>query len=46
MIGDWLWTANDIHVVPVTEIHFGILDAFMQELSEGDRSNGRTDRVD
>jgi hypothetical protein len=40
MMGDWLWTADSVHGVPVTEIHFGILDTFMQELSESDRRYG------
>ena len=40
MIGDWYWTADGIYGVPVTKIQFGILDVFMQELSEGDRRNG------
>jgi hypothetical protein len=43
MIGDTYWTADGIYGVygvPITKIQFGILDVFMQELSEGDRRNG------
>jgi hypothetical protein len=45
MIGDWLWTSDGIHGVPVTEIQFGIVDQFMRELSEADRRNGGTGEI-
>ncbi|KAL1971282.1 hypothetical protein VTN77DRAFT_234 [Rasamsonia byssochlamydoides] len=45
MIGDWLWTSDGIHGVPVTEIQFGIIDEFMRELSEADRRNGGTGEI-
>ncbi|KKA23586.1 AT DNA binding protein [Rasamsonia emersonii CBS 393.64] len=45
MIGDWLWTSDGLHGVPVTEIQFGIIDQFMRELSEADRQNGGTGEI-
>lgn len=45
MIGDWLWTSDGIHGVPVTEIQFGIIDQFTRELSEADRQNGGTGEI-
>lgn len=40
MIGDYMWTADGLRGVPITEIHFAILDQFTQELQDLDWKRG------
>lgn len=40
MLDDWLWTSDGEHGLRVAAIQFGIVDRFVQDLSEADRRVG------
>lgn len=42
IIGDWIWTSDGKHGVPVTEGQFAVIDRFVRELATGDLRNGGT----
>ncbi|KAJ5105955.1 hypothetical protein NUU61_003302 [Penicillium alfredii] len=46
IIGDWIWTSNGRHGVPITELQFAVIDRFVQELSRADLQYGGTGQVD
>ncbi|KAJ5211236.1 hypothetical protein N7491_011056 [Penicillium cf. griseofulvum] len=46
IIGDWIWTSDGHHGVPITEIQFAIIDRFAQELSRADIQYGGSGQVD
>jgi hypothetical protein len=46
IIGDWIWTSDGHHGVPITEIQFAIIDRFAQELSRADIQYGGSGHVD
>ncbi|OJJ75911.1 hypothetical protein ASPBRDRAFT_115712 [Aspergillus brasiliensis CBS 101740] len=45
MIGDWIWTSDGVYGVPVTELQFGIVDRFAQQLSQADLKAGGTGQI-
>ncbi|CAG8908434.1 unnamed protein product [Penicillium egyptiacum] len=46
IIGDWIWTSDGHHGVPITEIQFAIIDRFAHELSRADIQYGGSGRID
>lgn len=40
MLGDWIWTSDGTHGVPVTEGQFAIIDRFVEKLTDTDFQNG------
>ncbi|KAF4769945.1 hypothetical protein HAV15_011743 [Penicillium sp. str.  len=46
IIGDWIWTSDGHHGVPITEIQFAIIDRFTQELSRADIQYGGSGQID
>jgi hypothetical protein len=46
IIGDWIWTSDGHHGVPITEIQFAIIDRFAQELSRADIQYGGSGQID
>ena len=45
IIGDWIWTSDGKHGVPVTEGQFAVIDRFVRELATGDLQNGGTGHI-
>ncbi|THD00226.1 hypothetical protein EYZ11_000276 [Aspergillus tanneri] len=45
IIGDWIWTSDGAHGVPITERQFAIVDRFVQELAKADIQAGGTGQV-
>ncbi|KAE8356532.1 hypothetical protein BDV28DRAFT_164517 [Aspergillus coremiiformis] len=45
IIGDWIWTSDGLHGVPITERQFTIIDRFVQELAKTDLQAGGTGQV-
>lgn len=45
IIGDWIWTSDGRHGVPVTEGQFAVIDWFVRELSTGDIQGGGTGQI-
>lgn len=45
IIGDWIWTSDGRHGVPVTEGQFAVIDQFVQELTTGDLDSGGTGQI-
>jgi len=45
IIGDWIWTSDGRHGVPVTEGQFAVIDQFVQELATGDLDSGGTGQI-
>jgi hypothetical protein len=45
IIGDWIWTSDGLHGVPITERQFAIIDRFVQELAKADILAGGTGQV-
>ncbi|KJK66429.1 hypothetical protein P875_00021506 [Aspergillus parasiticus SU-1] len=45
IIGDWIWTSDGLHGVPITERQFAIIDRFVQELAKADLQAGGTGQV-
>lgn len=45
MIGDWLWTSDGEHGLPITKIQFGIIDEFVHELREAEIAAGGSGEV-
>ncbi|PLB53223.1 hypothetical protein P170DRAFT_434927 [Aspergillus steynii IBT 23096] len=45
IIGDWIWTSDGVHGVPITERQFAIIDRFVQELAKADLQAGGTGQV-
>ncbi|KAJ5956664.1 hypothetical protein N7501_010943 [Penicillium viridicatum] len=46
IIGDWIWTSDGHHGVPITEIQFAIIDRFAQELARADIQYGGSGQID
>lgn len=46
IIGDWIWTSDGHHGVPITQLQFAIIDRFVQELSRADIQYGGSGQVD
>ncbi|KAJ5092900.1 hypothetical protein N7456_008761 [Penicillium angulare] len=46
IIGDWIWTSDGHHGVPITEVQFAIIDRFVHELSHADIEYGGSGQVD
>ena len=46
IIGDWMWTSDGHHGVPITEVQFAIIDRFVHELSHADIEYGGSGQVD
>lgn len=46
IIGDWIWTSDGHHGVPITEIQFAIIDRFVHDLSRADVQYGGSGQVD
>lgn len=46
IIGDWIWTSDGHHGVPITEVQFAIIDRFVHDLSRADVAYGGSGRVD
>ncbi|KAJ9486452.1 hypothetical protein VN97_g6888 [Penicillium thymicola] len=46
IIGDWIWTSDGHHGVPITEIQFAIIDRFAQELAQADIQYGGSGHID
>ncbi|KAJ5625720.1 hypothetical protein N7510_002029 [Penicillium lagena] len=40
IIGDWIWTSDGHHGVPITQLQFAIIDRFTQGLSRADVQSG------
>ncbi|KAI9036302.1 putative AT DNA binding protein [Aspergillus affinis] len=45
IVGDWIWTSDGVHGVPITERQFAIIDRFVQELAKADLQAGGTGQV-
>ncbi|KAF7588474.1 hypothetical protein BBP40_005668 [Aspergillus hancockii] len=45
ILGDWMWTSDGLHGVPITERQFAIVDRFVQELAKADILAGGTGQV-
>lgn len=45
IIGDWIWTSDGRHGVPVTELQFAIVDRFVQQLALADLKAGGAGRI-
>lgn len=46
IIGDWIWTSNGRHGVPITEAQFAIIDRFVHDLSRADAAFGGSGQVE
>ncbi|KAJ5266918.1 hypothetical protein N7478_009726 [Penicillium angulare] len=46
IIGDWIWTSDGHHGVPITEVQFAIIDRFVHELSHADIEYGGSGQID
>ncbi|KAJ5155905.1 hypothetical protein N7492_008708 [Penicillium capsulatum] len=46
IIGDWIWTSNGRHGVPITEAQFAIIDRFVHDLSRADAEFGGSGQVE
>ncbi|KAJ5211924.1 uncharacterized protein N7498_003570 [Penicillium cinerascens] len=46
IIGDWIWTSDGRHGVPITEVQFAIIDRFVHDLSRADVQYGGSGQVD
>ncbi|KAJ5174598.1 uncharacterized protein N7482_000475 [Penicillium canariense] len=46
IIGDWIWTSDGHHGVPITEAQFAIIDRFVHDLSRVDVEYGGNGQVD
>ncbi|EPS30143.1 hypothetical protein PDE_05093 [Penicillium oxalicum 114-2] len=46
IIGDWIWTSDGLHGVPITELQFAIIDRFVHDLSRADADYGGSGRVE
>ncbi|KAJ5492906.1 hypothetical protein N7539_001652 [Penicillium diatomitis] len=46
IIGDWIWTSDGLHGVPITELQFAIIDRFVHDLSRADVEYGGSGRVE
>lgn len=46
IIGDWIWTSDGHHGVPITEIQFAIIDRFAHELARADMQYGGSGQID
>lgn len=46
IIGDWIWTSDGHHGVPITELQFAIIDRFVLELSRADVQYNGSGQVD
>ncbi|CEJ56166.1 hypothetical protein PMG11_02385 [Penicillium brasilianum] len=46
IIGDWIWTSDGHHGVPITEVQFAIIDRFVHDLSRADVAYGGSGQVD
>ncbi|KAF3387014.1 hypothetical protein F1880_000260 [Penicillium rolfsii] len=46
IIGDWIWTSDGHHGVPITEVQFAIIDRFVFELSRADVEYGGSGEVE
>ncbi|KAJ5692902.1 hypothetical protein N7462_002325 [Penicillium macrosclerotiorum] len=45
IIGDWIWTSDGHHGVPITEVQFAIIDRFVHDLSRADIQYGGRGQV-
>jgi hypothetical protein len=46
IIGDWIWTSDGHHGVPITEAQFAIIDRFVHDLSRADVEYGGSGQVE
>jgi hypothetical protein len=46
IIGDWIWTSDGHHGVPITEVQFAIIDRFVYDLSRDDVEYGGSGEVE
>lgn len=46
IIGDWIWTSNGRHGVPITEAQFAIIDRFVHDLARADAEFGGNGQVE
>ncbi|KAJ6011027.1 hypothetical protein N7451_002439 [Penicillium sp. IBT 35674x] len=46
IMGDWMWTSDGHHGVPITEVQFAVIDRFVHELSHADIEYGGSGQVD
>jgi hypothetical protein len=46
IIGDWIWTSDGHHGVPITEVQFAIIDRFVHDLSRADVEYGGSGQVE
>lgn len=46
IIGDWIWTSDGLHGVPISEAQFAIIDRFVHELSHADVQYGGSGQVE
>jgi hypothetical protein len=46
IIGDWIWTSDGRHGVPITEVQFAIIDRFVHDLSRADVHYGGSGQVE
>lgn len=46
IIGDWIWTSDGHHGVPITEVQFAIIDRFVYDLSRADVEYGGSGEVE
>lgn len=46
IIGDWIWTSDGHHGVPITEVQFAIIDRFVHDLSRADLEYGGSGEVE
>ena len=46
IIGDWMWTSDGRHGVPITDVQFAIIDRFVYELSRADVQYGGSGQVE
>ncbi|KAJ5240072.1 hypothetical protein N7468_004691 [Penicillium chermesinum] len=46
ILGDWIWTSDGHHGVPITEMQFAVIDRFVHELSHADVQYGGSGQVE
>ncbi|KAJ5574099.1 uncharacterized protein N7459_008526 [Penicillium hispanicum] len=46
IVGDWMWTSDGHHGVPITEVQFAIIDRFVHDLSRADVQYGGSGKVE
>lgn len=46
IIGDWIWTSDGLHGIPISEAQFAIIDRFVHELSHADVQYGGSGQVE